>query len=625
MIPELVLQTIFLTIAFGTVSHAIAERLNFPGIVLYLLIGIILGPHILGLIAPQETLGAGLNVIIMVFVSIILFEGGLSLDIRALQRLQKSINRQILFGILITMLVAWAACYFILGMSWELALIFGSLAVVTGPTVIAPIIRRIPLNAKVKCLLNGEAILIDAVGAILAIVVLGFVIEGEVFRIGHSALEFGLSILVGVAVGVVFGFGTKFLFSMENLLDVPTRSIFVLGLVFAAFFLAEWINPESGIMAVAVFGLVLSTLPHRVKEQLLHFKDQLSRITISILFILLAATFEISLLKTMWVQGLLIVGLIMLARFLVVFISTSRRDFSVKEQFFMGWVGPRGIIAISMASIAGIRLHEHQFDQAGQIEILMFMLIGITVLGQGLSARWLAHKLKILVSGDGDLVILGVNKLTLAIARVWRELKYEVLLIDSMEENCKLAEKEGFHVLHGNALDPMLFEGLELTYYNTVLAASKNDEINALFCRFCREHFGIKNVFAAFTERANQELASIIETEHINFAFGKPSESKNPRQGFLTDLLRLFSTRKQVIEHFQVKHESWIDKSLGQLPLPEKALILCLVRDGKTTYVYHNELKLRLNDEIYVSMDESEASNLSESLLYGKPSDPSKK
>ena len=501
-------QTIFVSIAAGAFAITISDRFKFPSIVLYLALGIILGPHFLDIISPKDAFGNGLSMLIVVFVSIILFEGGLSLDLQSLKLLKKSITKQLIFGIIITMGVAWLASYFIFGLSTELALVFSSLTVVTGPTVIMPIIKRINLNPKVKCFLSGESVLIDAIGAILAIVVLQFVIKQELLR--YSVTDFALSVSVGLMVGLSFGVVSKYLLKISNLINGKNFSIFILGLVFLCYFLAEMLSKEAGIMSVAIFGLIMSTIKYRIKEKLLNFKDKLSRVTISILFILLAAGFNLNDLFNYWLEGCIVVILIILARFIVVFLSTRKNDFNIREKLFLGWVGPRGIIALSVASIAVIQLQSIGNKDARLIEILIFLLISITVIMQGLSAKFVAKKLKILVEGDGDIIILGVNNLTLSISKVWRQLDEDVLFIDSYEANCKMAEKEGFKVLHGNCLDPSLYEDIDLGYYRTVLSATTNSGINTLFCRFCKENYGIKNLYSTITEEANKVLFDII-------------------------------------------------------------------------------------------------------------------
>ncbi len=480
--------------------------------------------------------------------------------------------------------------------------------------MIKPVIRHIALSSRVKNFLNGEAVLIDAVGAILAIVTLEFVLTSH--EISLSIAEFSASIAAGIIFGIIFGYVTKYLLSGTSIIPLSVNSFFILGAVLLSFLCSELLFPESGLLTVVVVGLVLSTMDYRPKEKVLNFKDQVTRIITSVLFVLLSANFDIKYISQYMTEGLVIVFIIILARFPVVFLSTANENFSLKEKLFMSWLGPRGIIALSVASIAAIKLEASGMEKAYTIEILIFMLISITVFIQGLSAKWVAHKLNILIKGDRSLIILGVNEISLMIAEKWRNDRTDILFIDSNSKNCRMARQKGFLCIQGNALDSATYRGIEIENFTSALASSDNNEINIIFCRFLKETYGIENLYTVLNEKANEELAEIIKEENIKLAFGTRSRDDEnfSWDGFLSRLKDVFSIDKQGLKWFQITCGEFLKNSAGKYPLPKGATIFLVVRNGTDRYIYHTSFELKLNDEIY-AMASQEGMERMQSLL----------
>ncbi|MBN2077412.1 MAG: cation:proton antiporter [Spirochaetes bacterium] len=593
-----IIGTVIITLAAGSVSIVLCDRFRFPAILLYFFWGIALGPHGLGLIRP-DSLGDGLPILVTLFVCIILFEGGLSLDISRLKSIRIFLTRQILLTIGITMTAGWLAAVYIAGLPYDLALIFASLTIVTGPTVIKPIIRYLPVRRHVKTFLNGEAVIIDAVGAVLAIAIIEYFVSQKVLDL--TILGFIFSIFIGIVVGAAVGFSIKLLFTRSPAIPVTSRSIFTLGLLFGVFYISELLSSESGLMAVAVFGIVLSTIDFRDKEKLLSFKEQISRIVISLLFILLSATFNITRISEEIVAGLLVAGVIIAARFPAVFASTAGDMFSVRERLFMGWVGPRGIIALSIASIAAMKLTSAGIQKAETIEILIFILISVTVVLQGTSAGLMARRLGILVEGDRSIIILGINPTTIGMAKYWTSYQNDVLFVDSNRSNCMLAEKEGFQYLHGNGVSPDTFLGIDVDRYSSVLAATPNNEINILFCRFLKETYGISRLYVILTEKAGDKLAGIIESDEIKTACIGLQAAKTG--SFFTTIKEYFFTSKPVIREVTVTSETFLQNKPGEYPIPENTFILFVARKEKSCHVYHDGFKLEPHDAIYIVMN----------------------
>jgi NhaP-type Na+/H+ or K+/H+ antiporter/Trk K+ transport system NAD-binding subunit len=613
MIEDPILRTIIFSIILGTAGIVLSDKFKIPGILFYFAMGIAAGPSFTGLLNPAM-LGNGLTIMITVFVTIILFEGGLTLDINQIKSLKSVLLKEIILSVIIMTSVGFISAVYIIGLPWEISIIFAALIVVTGPTVIKPVIRHIDLSNRVKNFLNGEAVLIDAVGAILAIITLEFVLTSH--EISLSIAGFAGSLLTGMITGTIFGFLIKYLITGTSIIPRSSYSFFIMGFVFLSYISSDAIVPESGLLTVVIVGIVLSTLSYREKKKIQSFKDQITRIVTSILFILLSANFNISYINQYLNEGLITVLIIILARFPVIFLSTMKEDFSAKEKIFMSWLGPRGIIALSVASIAAFKLKAMGIEKAETIEILIFMLISSTVLLQGLSAKWIAGKLNILEKGDRNIIILGVNNISLMIAAKWSDDRAGVLFVDSHRKNCQLAEQKGFTCLEGNALDPATYSSVELDDYTSALAASDNNEINIIFCRFLKESFGIQNVFTALNEKASDELSEIIKNDNIKAAFRTKNngDSDFPGAGFLAKIKDLFSQKKQELRWLQIKNTDCIKHGPGDYPFPDDVTIFIVARNRIQKYIYHSAFELNAGDEIYV-MASPDNLNRMENLL----------
>ena len=613
MVEGAVIQTILFSIILGATGIVLSDKFRVPGIIFYFAMGIISGPSLTGLLNPRA-LGDGLSIMITVFVIIILFEGGFSLNINQIRSLRSVLFRDITLTVIVTAPAAYLSARYIAMLPWEISLIFASLVVVTGPTVIKPVIRYIALSNKVKNFLNAESVLIDAVGAILAILTLEFVLTRH--EIVLSIAGFAGAMIAGSASGILFGFAIRYIICKTKFIPPVANSFFVLGAVFLSYISSEAIAPESGLLAVVIVGIILSNMNYREKESILNFKEQITRIVISILFVLLSANFNIRHINLYLTEGLIVVFIIITARFPVIFLSTGKEDFSVRERLFISWLGPRGIIALSVASIAAIKLNASGIEKAYTLEILVFMLISVTVVLQGMSAKKLAARLKILMKGDRNIIILGVNNISLMVAEKWRNDKTAVLFVDSSSKNCRLAEQKGFASCEGNALDPGTYSAIEMDDFTSVLAALDNNEINVIFCNFMKDTFGIKNLYTILNEKANEELSEIIHNDNIKLAFGTRSSGDEnfSWEGFLTRLKDVFSRKKQELKWFQLTCEEFLKNTPGKYPLPEGVTIFIVIRNNTDRYIYHTSFELHLNDEIYI-MASSENSEKLETLL----------
>ncbi len=592
------LITILATLVAGSVCIALAEKTKTPAIIYYFAAGLLLGKHAAGLIDPAS-LGGGLMLIISLFVSIILFEGGFTLNLPDLKQINRCLWRHMALMVLVMFPLGFLAAHYIAGLGVELSLVFGSLTVVTGPTVIKPILRHIPLRNRVSTFLNGEAVIIDAIGAVLAIVVLDYIIAKS--GIQFTLLRFLLSLAVGAASGALFGLAMRFILAGTRLLPDSVKSIFIIGMVFLNFGVSERIAPESGLMSVAVFGIALSTIDYKSKERILSFKEQISRLIIAILFILISARIDLSSLSGIIGSGLLAAVLLVLARFPIVFLSTMGDKFSARERIFMGWVGPRGIIALAVASVAVFKLGEAGFSNAETVELLVFVLIALTVSTQGLSAGMMARRLGILVHGDRNMLILGVNDVSLTLADYWRKKGHDVLFVDSSKKNGLLAAEKGYRWLPGNGLSPQTYAGIEMDGFQSAFAASTNHEINVLFCRFIKDNYGIARLYSLVSVGADEELFEITRDADIKTITLR--ELLDKKSNITGMLIGLFIKKKFFVHELRLTGERMLRDGPGSYQLPQGYHPLCVMR-GEDCYLYYSGFRLERDDElVFISLD----------------------
>lgn len=592
------LITILATLVAGSACIAIAEKTRTPAILYYFLSGLLLGKYAAGVIDPGS-LGDGLMIIISLFVSIILFEGGFSLNVLDLKQINKCLWRHLILMIVIMFPVGFLAARYIAGLDLELSLIFGSLTVVTGPTVIKPILRHIPLRNRVATFLNGEAVIIDAVGAVLAIVVLDYIIAKNALQ--YTLLRFLLSIIAGAVFGAVFGLTMRFVLTRTRLLPDSIKSIFIIGMVFLNFGISELIAPESGLMSVAVFGIALSTIDYKSKERILSFKEQISRLIIAVLFILLSARFNLPSLSSILGIGILVAVFLVLARFPIVFLSTIGDRFTIPERIFMGWIGPRGIIALAVASVAGFKLKESGFSNTETVELLIFMLIAFTVVLQSASARVVAKWFRILVHGDRNMLLLGVNDISLTVAHYWKKRGHDVLFVDTSKKNHQLAREKGYRCILGNGLSPQTYSGIEMEGFQSAFAASTNHEINVLFCRFIKDYYGIARLYSLVSADSDDELSEITRDTDIKTI--SPRGLLDKKTDIPGMLLGFFIKRKIFSHEVRLSSAAMLQLDPGRYPIPQGYHLLCVIR-GEDCYLYFTGFRLDRNDDlIFISMN----------------------
>ncbi|MGF1569800.1 MAG: cation:proton antiporter [Nodosilinea sp.] len=486
---------IVITVMAGVTAQVVGEYAKVPSIIFLLLFGIGLGPDGVGLLYPQS-LGVGLEVIVALSVALILFEGGLSLELSELGKVSNSLQNLVTVGVFITLIGGAMAAHWLGEFPWSLAFLYASLVVVTGPTVINPLLRQVPVDRKVATLLEGEGVLIDPVGAILAVVVLGIILNGDTnpgYVIGGLVVRLGLGTLIGAVGGGAIGLFLK----RVDFLSEDLRNLMVLAGLWGIFGLAQSIRSESGLMAAVVAGLVVRALSVPDERLLLRFKGQLTVLAVSVLFILLAADLSIaSLFALGWGAVLTVVVLMAVVRPVNIWVCTRSSDLNWRQKTFLGWIAPRGIVSASVASLFAILLTEQDISGGDAIKALVFLTIILTVLVQGLTAGVLARWLGLTKANAAGAVIVGCSPLSVLMARLIQEHGEPVVMIDTNAAACEAAVEEGINVMISSALDRDALEQSGLDQAGTFLAMTKNGEVNAVVAQRALEEFQPPRVIA---------------------------------------------------------------------------------------------------------------------------------
>ena len=516
--------TLALALAAGMVAQAVAQHLRVPGIVLLLGAGVLLGPDLLDLVRPRA-LGRGLHDLVGYAVAVILFEGGMNLNLERLRREKRAIRQLVTVGAAVTALGAAVAARWVLGWTWILCVLFGTLVMVTGPTVINPLLRRINAQPKVATLLAAEGVLVDAIGAIVAVVALEVVTGPPGRHWAFGAWDVAARLLFGAAVGAVGGVALGLVLRSDRWIPEGLESVFTLAVVLLLYQGAGAVMPETGIVAVVVAGVVIGNLHARVVSELLEFKEQLAALFIALLFVLLAADVRLAEVRALGPRGLLLVAvLVLLVRPLNVLIGTWRAGLTARERAFLSWLAPRGIVAAAVSSLFAHRLDEAGVSGGGQLRAMVFLVIAVTVVVQGLSAPAVAAALGLRRPTNDGYVILGANPIGVALARVLRGAGERVALIDSNPAHCETAREAGLECVHGSGLDPVVQQAVELDTRAGCVGVTTNEEVNLLFARRARKDHRVPRGWVA-VERGHIGIdAEAVRTAGAHVLFGAPQQ-----------------------------------------------------------------------------------------------------
>lgn len=549
-------------IILGIIAQWVAWRFKLPAILPLILIGLLVGPIATlytedgsKLIEPiwngEKGLfpGEGLYYFVSLAISVILFEGGLTLKRAEISNVGPVISKLITIGTIVTFFGAGVSAHYIFGLSWQISFLFSALIIVTGPTVITPILRNIPLKKDVSAVLKWEGILIDPIGALVAVLVFEFISVGEGQAFTQTALvEFGKIILFGTTFGFTFAhalaFAIKKDFIPHYLLNVVSLSTVLLVYVESDLF-----AHESGLLAVVVMGMVLGNMKLPNIKELLYFKESLSVLLISILFILLAANINISDMELIynWRTLALFAVIVFIIRPVGVFLSSQGSNLKFNEKLFIGWVGPRGIVAAGIASLFGSKLMLRGEPGAEYITPLVFMIVLGTVLLNATTARLFAKLVGVFLKKSEGILIIGASKLSRLIGNYLRKNNRHVVLIDNNQNNVEKAKKLGLEAMTANIFSDTLTDNIELNDMGYLMALTGNSDINKFAINKFQKQFGENGAFR------------LVNTEEVN------DPENNPKEGLFShtdDFIQLMDTVRKhpTIHEIDLENKEHYDK-----------------------------------------------------------------
>ncbi|MCB0087749.1 MAG: sodium:proton antiporter [Caldilineaceae bacterium] len=524
-------------LAAGILCQWVGWRLKIPAILPLLAVGVLVGP-VLNWLHPQETLGELFFPLVSFAVAIILFEGALTLAWREVRAVASTVRNLLVIGALITWFGGAAAAHYIMGLPWNLSLLFGALIIVTGPTVIAPLLRNVRPTPAIGSVLKWEGILIDPVGATVAVLVFEYIAAGVSPE--HTAFVFLQIVAVGLILGLAAGYALYYLIQ-HYLIPDYLRDVAVLAMVIVAFAISNELAHESGLLTVTVMGILLANRNLKQLREIWFFKEKLSVLLISTLFILLAANTSLAELQMLnWQAFAVLAVVILVLRPLGVQLSAMGSKLSRNERLFLSWIAPRGIVAAAISSLFAYELVEYAgYEEARIIAPLTFLIIVGTVLIQGSSARRVAEILNVREAEPQGFLILGAHRFASALGRALKESGFVVRSIDTNWNLVRKARMEGLTVYHGNILSEHMENELDLSGIGHLLALTANDEANALACKKLEEELGSAGVF----QLAPQSGRERNEVSHLQL--GRILGGRNLTYTAVEDLTRAGATIKR--------------------------------------------------------------------------------
>jgi len=492
-------------IILGIIAQWAAWRLKLPAILPLLLIGLFVGP-VSTLISEDGTKwiepiwngseglfpGESLYWFVSLAISIILFEGGLTLKRDEIKNVGPVITKLISIGSLVTFVGAGFAAYWVFGLSLQMSLLFSGLIIVTGPTVISPILRNVPVKRDISAVLKWEGILIDPIGALVAVLMYEFISVGEGAEFTKTALiEFGKIVLFGSTFGFTFAHALAIIIK-KKLVPHYLMNVFTLAAVLGVFVMSDQFAHESGLLAVVVMGMVLGNINLPNLKELLYFKESLSVLLISVLFILLSANMNLVDLELLyrWETLVLFAVVVFVVRPLGVFLSTTGSDLSMGAKLFISWVGPRGIVAAGIASLFGSKLILKGEPGAEYITPLVFMIVLGTVLLNATTARVFAKIVGVFLTKSEGTLIVGASEMSRLIAKYLQKNGRHVVLMDSNINNIKAAKEAGIMAIEANIYADNLTDDIELNDIGYLMSLTGNSDINKYAINRFKKEFG---------------------------------------------------------------------------------------------------------------------------------------
>ncbi|MCC6598993.1 MAG: sodium:proton antiporter [Alphaproteobacteria bacterium] len=602
MTEFLSIQIVIIAVA-SIAAQWTAWRFHIPAIIFLLGLGFILGP-VSGLVKPDLLMGELLSPAISAAVAIILFEGSLQLHLKELRETRRAVRHVLLLGGPIGWILISAAAHYIAGLEWPVAITLGGMLVVTGPTVIMPLLRQSRLNPRVGTVLKWEGIVNDPLGVIFAILSYEYFVAA---RDGHAGtaffVEHGLTLLAISLVSFALAHLVKRIFERGHMPEY-LKTPFLFSMVLTLFFGCNLLLHESGLIAVTILGITLSNIHTASLEEIKRFKETITLMLVSGVFILLTADLDASvLLKLNWQGFLFIAALLFVIRPLTFLICSLGTHMTRQEILLAGFIAPRGVVCAAMAGVLGPRLTEAGFEGGDKILPIAFAVVIITVVLHSLTIKPLARRLKLTSEETNGVIIAGAYPWSIQLAETLKTRGVPVMLVDNDWSTLGKARLADIPVYYGELLSDETEFALEFSKYNTLLAATPNPAYNALICEKFGYEYGTERVF-----RISPDNTEMSERRKISTAIQGKS---------------FISTETTLHKIWSKYHENWrfrttrVGKPEKEAPLlvpeeNENRMLVGVISKAGLVSFYSQDTNLRAKpkeDEFMIVMERDENGN----------------
>lgn len=577
--------------AIGISAQWIAWRTGLPAIALMLLGGILAGP-VFGFIDPQQDFGQLYQPAIKLAVAVILFEGGLSLNFRELKQAGWAVGRLVFIGVPVAWALGAFTAHYAAGLPWEPAILFSGILVVTGPTVIGPMLRQLRIGSRPRNILKWEGIVNDPIGALLAVVTLAYISYADPVGGGSVLRDIGLHIgaasAFAIVLGVALAYLIKFLFP-RGLVPEFLKTPVVFGLVIVGFVLADLIEHETGLLTVTAMGVALANMHLESFGEMRRFKESVTILLISGVFVILSATLDWELIQRFELRFVLFLALLLFfVRPASVLVSLLFSRVPWKERLFIAWIAPRGVVCVAITGLFAIRLEELGYVSAAALTPLAFAVVIVTIIAHGFSAKAVAQRLGIDQGPGRSILIVGATSWALEFAQALQKREVPVTIADSSFLSLRKARQKGLDTFHGEALDAIHAEEIDIHGFQAVIAATDNDAYNALICAELGPEVGRNSVFqiGASDDAAVADLPTNLKGRMLMKS--------------AAGLMELLSRQEKGWEFRQTRiGEKYSLKDLRDR-LSSKSELLAIVRPGKEVAFFTNAGRPVVNEGDFV-------------------------
>lgn len=608
--PILLLELVVAVLIMSLIAQTLSFYFRIPFIIFLLIEGIVAGPEVLNLLDPA-LYSEGLSAIVAISVSVIVFDGGLHIDLKHIRMVQESVLKLTTIGVFVTFLGATVLTSLLIGVPLELAALFGALVTATGPTVITPIVRNIQVSHKLGKILELEGVLNDAASVILAAMVF------EWIAAKLSGIDVVVFILYRLGIGIVLGsfsgFALRWFFTRGKAISNRTARLVSLTAVFSCFVLSEYLGNESGILAVAIFGIILGTSEFPYKETIKEFKSDIVIVMLSLIFILLAAMIKFEYIQRIGVNGIvLVLLLVFVIRPFAVFISMWNSQIRTNEKLFVSFVGPRGVVPTSIATYFAIKLDSMGIPGGQTLVGLVFLTVIITVFMSGSLTKKVAEVLEVIPM---EILVIGGGKVGRILAERFDRRGENVVVVDISEDNCKKCMELGIRTVQGDAGDVNVLKKAGIENAKYIVATTNKDDTNLLFCQIAKTSFGF---------RGDQLVARVNEIENLKAFWNLGIRAISPAMTtavMLDNMIgrpHLFSMCEVGGEgdmmEVKVTNPKVIGKAIKDIQFPEKSLLV-MVQRGSDSIIAHGSLVLEYEDIVTV-IGEGNAAKQTANILH---------